>query len=269
LATEWGRRSKLAGTTPSKVLDELIDQEAAYQQAARSGFLDQPETRQAVREYVAQRYREAQASSAATNAPTTEALRAYYDLNSTSFRRPPAINPAIIRLDIHRKATPEKRAEVLAAARALREQAVAEVGQPANFGRLALDRSVDQATRYRGGEIGWLTHEQARLRLPGPVAEAAFRLAKPGDISEPVLVEDAIYLVKLVNLRAEQARSFEEVRPLIEHEMASRRAAEREAQRRKQLREGLAIRVDQHRLAQITTNRPPVKSESPAPLPKG
>ncbi len=268
---EWERRAKLgnASITPARVLDELIDQEAAYQQAVRSGFLQKPETQQAIRAFVASRYREGQGIGPATNLPTTEALRAYYDLNVTSFRRPPAVNTAVIRLEHRRKATPEKHAEALAMARAVREQAVAESGKQANFGRLAVDRSVDQATRYRGGEIGWLTHEQAVLRLPGPVVEAAFRLAKPGDISEPLVADEGIYIVKLVGVRPEQARQFDEVRPLIEHELTRRRVVEQEVQGRERLRQGLGIRVDQDCLSRLATNLPPAKSVSPAPLPKG
>ncbi len=268
---EWERRALLgnASITPARVLDELIDQEAAYQQAVRGGFLQQPETQQAIRSFVAARYREGQGAVAATNLPTSEVLRAYYDLNAASFRRAPAINPAVIRFEHHRKATPEKQAEALAAARAVREQAVAESGKQANFGRLAMDRSVDQATRYRGGELGWLTHEQAVLRLPGPAVEAAFRLVKAGDISEPIVADEGIYLLKLVALRPEQARPFDEVRPLIEHDLSRRRVAEQEAQGRERLRQGLSVRVDQDRLSHVASNRPPAKSISPATLPKG
>ena len=219
--------------------------------------------------FVAARYREGQQPAAGTNLPTTETLRAYYDQNVASFRRPPAINPAVIRLEYHRKATPEKQAEALAAARAVREQAVAESGKQANFGRLAQDRSVDQATRYRGGELGWLTREQAVLRLPGPVVEAAFRLVKAGDISEPLVAAEGLYLLKLVALRPEQARPFDEVRPQIEHDLSRRRVAEQAAQGRERLRQGLSVRVDQDRLSHVATNRPPAKSISPAALPKG
>ena len=270
-ATEWERRANLgnASITPARVLDELIDQEAAYQQAVRSGLLQQPETQMAIRSFVAARYREGQQPAAATNLPTTETLRAYYDQNVASFRRPPAINPAVIRLEYHRKATPERQAEAMGAARAVREQAVAESGKQANFGRLAQDRSVDQATRYRGGELGWLTREQAVLRLPGPVVEAAFQLAKPGDISEPLLADGGLYLLKLVALRPEQARPFDEVRPQIEHDLSRRRVAEQEVQSRERLRQGLSVRVDQDRLSHVATNRPPAKSISPAALPKG
>ena len=270
-ATEWERRANLgnASITPARVLDELIDQEAGYQQAVRSGFLQQPETQQALRSFVVARYREGLQPAAGTNLPTNQTLRAYYDKNVASFRRPPGINLAVIRLEYHRKATPEKQAEALAAARAVREQAVAESGKQANFGRLALDRSVDQATRYRGGELGWLTREQAVLRLPGAVVEAAFQLTKPGVISEPLLADGGLYLLKLVALRPEQARPFDEVRPQIEHELSRRRVAEQEVQSRERLREGLTIRVDQNRLAKLATNPTPAKTVSPAALPKG
>ena len=271
-AAEWERRARLANAniTPARVLDELIDQEAAYQQAVHSGFVQSAETQQAIRAFVAARYREGQGLlGAATNLPPAESLRDYYDLNVASYRRPAAVNPALIRLETHRKATPEKHAAALAAARALREQAVAESRQQGHFGRLATDHSIDQATRYRGGELGWLTREQAVLRLPGPVAEAAFQLAKAGDISEPLVTDDGIFLLKLVGTRPAQARPFDEVRPLIEHEFSVRRQAEQAAQTRERLRQGLAIRVDQGRLDRLATNLPPAKTTAPGPLPKG
>jgi parvulin-like peptidyl-prolyl isomerase len=272
LQAEVDRRARATGgrLDAQKVLQELIDQEAAYQKAVRSGFLERPETRQAIRTMVVGQYLESREQEVQiTNALTPEVLRGYYDLNRARFMRPPAVNAAAIRLEWRPKATEEKKAETLATARALREKAVAEASAQASFGHLAAEHSTDQATRYRGGEMGWMTREQAKLRLPAAAVTELFRLAKAGEVTEPVVTELGIYLLKLIGARGEELRPFDEVRPQIEHELARHRQADREARLRELVRAGLTIQVNQEQVERVVPAAPAPVADKPPRLPKG
>jgi len=271
LQAEVDRRARATGGQPDvpKLLQELIDQEAAYQKAARSGFLEQPEVQQAIRALVVARYVESRQKEAeVTNEITPGLLRAYYDVNQARFVRPAAVNAAMIRLEAPRKATAEKKAEALQAARALRERAAAEASAAANFGRLAMDNSADQATRYRGGELGWMATEQAKLRLPEAAVTELFRLSKPGEVSEPIVTDQGIYLLKLIGARAEQPRPFDEVRPLIEHELGRQRQAERDGRLRELLRAGLVIQVNEDLVGRVVPATAKPAAETPPRMPK-
>ncbi len=251
-----------------KVLSELIDLEAAYGKAMASGFLDSPEIQRAIRVLVAERMKESHAGELQADPGIgEERARALYLANTNRFVRPAAWNVAVIKVEVPRKATPDRKAAFMELARALRARAAKECAAMSHFGPVAAEVSVDQSTRYRGGELGWQTEEQMQSRLHPEVASAALQLSAPGDLSEPVVASDGIYLLKLMGRRGPQLRPFDEVRAELDHELALRARGEREARWSRWVREGLSVAVLHERLAKVEvptagTNRP----APPAPM---
>lgn len=80
-----------------------------------------------------------------------------------------------------------------------------------DFAKLAKEYSADKVTADKGGELGFFT---ASVMDPA-FAKAAFALAKPGDISEPVLTRFGYHLIRLEARTPAQLRPFEEVEPEI------------------------------------------------------
>lgn len=76
-----------------------------------------------------------------------------------------------------------------------------------------------------GGLMGWSGRKELRKEL----IETAFAL-KPGTVSEPIVTEDAIFILKIEEAKAAQVRPLAEVRDEIEQALQ----AEESAQRRKQ-----------------------------------
>jgi len=251
---------------PRAVLEELVDLEAAYSKASRSGFLETTEIQRAIMLMVVQRYREQwEQLHPASPVIGVERVSEFYQKQADRFTRPPMVNVAVIRVESPRKATPEKRAEALAKALALVDRARRDLPGTGNFGALAAEVSSDQATRYRGGELGWLSSEDLLRRLPPEAAKVGMGLAKEGEISGPVAVEDGFYLLRLVGRRGPVLRSMDEVRSQIEHELAveSKRRAERAWV--EESRSGLRIQIDEEALGRV---KPPPPSAPPAaPLP--
>ncbi len=79
-------------------------------------------------------------------------------------------------------------------ARALADQLYAEIARGAPFGPLARERSEDEGTKSRGGDLGPL----GRGRLAVAFEEAAFSLA-PGELSRPVKTEFGYHLIQRVS----------------------------------------------------------------------
>ncbi len=268
---EYRRRNGPDGAVldKSKVLADLIDQEAAYLKATRGGFMDLPEVQQAIRSMVVARFRESREKElTAGSAITMERARAVYAADTNRFLRPAAINIALLRVECPRKASDEKKAEAMKKAGVARARALEETKGIGHFGPLAAEISSDQASRYRGGEQGWMNLAEAKARLPEGVAQAALALTDPGQISEPIAGPDGIYLLKLVARRQEQTRPFDEVRPQIEHQLALQAQSERESRWHEWSREGLAIEIDREELDRIPvpssgTNTPSAPSTMP------
>jgi peptidyl-prolyl cis-trans isomerase C len=79
-----------------------------------------------------------------------------------------------------------------------------------NFDALAMERSTDAASRFKGGDIG----EVALDTLPQPLADA-LRNAKPGDLVGPVMVDGGWAVMRVDDRHPEPAPSLEQVKPQL------------------------------------------------------
>lgn len=265
------KRQSMGGMAADKekVMGELVELEAAYGKAINSGFIDRPEVQRAIRLLVAERLRASIPSemTAESGKIAEERARALYAANPRRFLKAESWNAAWIRLETPRKATEEKKTEALQRALALKGRAETECRLLTHFGPLAASVSADQATRYRGGELGWMTLAQMEARMDPLVVAALRQLEKPGVVSEPVVAADGVYLIKLMARRPEELRPFDEVRPQLDHEMAQRARQERETRWSRWCLEGVEVRVVAERLARVVEPAPSTNNPAPpAPM---
>jgi peptidyl-prolyl cis-trans isomerase C len=80
----------------------------------------------------------------------------------------------------------------------------------ASFEALAMEKSIDAATRFNGGDLGYFT-----IDVMPETYDAALKSAKPGQIVGPFPVEGGFALVKVEDRRVEQPITLEAARPQI------------------------------------------------------
>jgi len=80
----------------------------------------------------------------------------------------------------------------------------------ASFEALAMEKSVDAATRFNGGDLGYFT-----VDVMPEAYDAALKSAKPGQIVGPFQVAGGYALVKVEDRRLEQPITLEAARPQI------------------------------------------------------
>ncbi len=80
----------------------------------------------------------------------------------------------------------------------------------AAFEGLALERSIDPATRFNGGDLGYFTTD-----VMPDAYEAALKNAKKGAIVGPIKVENGWAIVRVDDRRPEQPVTYEQARPQI------------------------------------------------------
>ena len=80
----------------------------------------------------------------------------------------------------------------------------------ASFEALAMEKSIDAATRFNGGDLGYFTTDV----MPGAY-DAALKVAKPGQIVGPVPVQGGFAVIKVEDRRLEQPLSLDAARPQI------------------------------------------------------
>jgi parvulin-like peptidyl-prolyl isomerase len=96
-----------------------------------------------------------------------------------------------------------------------------QAGAPVNgFGALAVSCSDDQASRYRGGDVGWVRQAQDSPRLPSVVLDSARKL-NPGEVT-PVLESDSGHFVVMkTDTRPSRVTPFVEVRTHLHRRLLS------------------------------------------------
>jgi hypothetical protein len=90
--------------------------------------------------------------------------------------------------------------------------------EPFHFGGLSVEQSDHQASRYRGGEIGWFTENQ-QTRYPDSIITAGFALKNTGDLSPPIWTQDTLYFIRLMEKQPAHIKSLDEVDSIIKHKL--------------------------------------------------
>ena len=209
-----GRRSLHSGAK-EELLEELVKSEAVYLRAKQAGFDQRPEIARQIKALVIQRFIEEQLKDNADTPLVSDAAVAdYYRSQAARFATPPKVRFAVIQFRYSPKATEARKREVFETAAAVLAEA-----SGSSFGALAQRHSEDQATRYGGGDAGWVSREESS-RWPSPVIAAAFALDKAGDLSPVVTTSNACYLVKLIDRKTAGHKPLEEVAQAIRYELA-------------------------------------------------
>ena len=209
-----------------------------------------------------------------------EALQAAYQARIGEFTRPAKVRVAILKLVAGQNASDGKRAEVRARIEQARTKALADPAPggrgPAagGFGALAINYSEDQASRYRGGDIGWLDHGSYEYRWPREVLEAAYS-GETGIASEVIEIDGIFYLAMRTDFRAAAVQPFSEARTSLLADLLRVRRQQLQEDFRDETKRSAGIAVDEEALAavqmpaSIALPAPPPADALPPALPAG
>lgn len=240
-----------------EALDALIWRAALYESAVAAGIDKEPEVRERWKRMLAQIHEERLRASQPEPEPIPDSLvQQHYQATIARFDEPERRRVQAILLKIPAHATPGKRAEMRARAEEIHASAASATD--AEFRKLVMSHSEDQATRYSGGEFGWVDRKQAG-RLPAEAVEAAFSLNEPG-VAPLVETEAGFHIVRLVEIRPARRRTLEEVKAQLLRELAASLQEEREKAFRQRVLSGLTVKIDDAALARV----PPPPAPSPA-----
>ena len=100
--------------------------------------------------------------------------------------------------------------QIVVASAAEAEAIKKQLAAGAAFESLAIEKSIDQATRFNGGDLGYFTTDV----MPGAY-EAALKDAKTGEIVGPVKIDNGFAVIKVEDRRPEQPIALEQARHQI------------------------------------------------------
>lgn len=143
-------------------------------------------------------------------------VRTYYDQNAARLSGKEERRASHILITAPASAPAAQRQQ----ARAKAEELLAQVRKaPDTFAEVAKKNSQDPGSAPNGGDLDFF----ARGAMVKPFEEAAFALKK-GDISDLVESEFGYHIIRLTDIKAPKARSFEEMRPEIEADLKKQQA---------------------------------------------
>jgi peptidyl-prolyl cis-trans isomerase D len=145
-----------------------------------------------------------------------DVLRAYYNAHIDQFK---VENRAHVEHILFK--TIGKTDAEIAEVRQNAEEVLKKAKSGANFEDLAKKYSEDDATKPKGGDLGWIVEKQTVPEFE----QAAFSLPK-GSISDLVKTQYGFHIIKVLDRETARTKSFEEVRSSIMPIVAEEKAAE-------------------------------------------
>lgn len=228
----------------ARLLEELIESKAVLIRAREANFDQRPATTAQIERLIADKYREERRADLFATEPSVgpAQIAAYYQANPAQFQVPAAVRAGVIRVQVSRHAGEDQRASLQERADAIRREAAETDGD--GFARLARRHSDDQATRYIGGDTGWLGEGEATPRWDPAVVRAVRELEEPGAVAPLVETDAGYHVVRLIARRPSGTRPLEEVSENIRHRLLHAAREERERELARSLRHGLSIEIN-------------------------
>jgi parvulin-like peptidyl-prolyl isomerase len=246
-------QANLTADQKMAALENLIQIEALYTKAQAAGFDRTPEIEARIKHLVVSQFKQSQ-FRAQDPTVTDEEVEAYYHANQSRFAIPPAVRGAIILLELPGHASPEKKKEFQLRAESILAEARAATAQ--EFAELVRRHSEDQATRYRAGDIGWLTSNSRDLHPK--LFEALAKVETPGDFAPLVSTPQGVFIAKLLDRKDAGAKSLAEIRETIRYQLVRQKAEQAEAHLQAAVKQGLDIQINQALLESVTVPQPKV-----------
>jgi parvulin-like peptidyl-prolyl isomerase len=199
---------------------------------------------------------------------TDEEIGIHYRENREKYTLPDKVRIAVIFVGV----SPRASAERMELSRKRIESALEEARRlepgTSSFGPVAVRYSEDQATRYRGGDAGWLERGNDGYRWPGKLVEAAFTLEEPGALSPVITADEGFYLVKLMERISGSVQPLEDVKGHIRYRLLALKKEAVLEEFFREMEERVKVEVNRDLLGAMELPADGSGGQGPPPLPR-
>jgi parvulin-like peptidyl-prolyl isomerase len=199
----WRQSARRNVPEPRALLEEMVLQEALLQKARAAGLEKDPELLRSWRSLLVSKLKESELSPRLEELQVSpEELRLAYEKQLDRLTEPGKAHLALVQVKTHPKMSEPQLAELRTRIEEARVQSLALTNGELGFGKVAVAYSEDQASRYKGGDVGWFDEGQSHYRWPAGVISAGFALTNPGQVSAVIHDTTGFYLVKKLDTRS-------------------------------------------------------------------
>lgn len=231
----WGKRPAAADSPSARqeVLNQLIERSALAGAARRAGLDQDPELAAELDRLLIARLRATRLKDQLDRIEISEAdLAAEYERGrATRYHHSEQMRAAVLWFETRGQAPlAERYRPRLEAVRTQVQQAGAGLPVASGFGVLAITNSEHRVSRYRGGDVGWLTASPLADAWNTEVLRLAATLREPGEVSEVRATPAGLFLVRLIGRQPGGDQPFAAVREQIQRTLVAERRRQVEAQ---------------------------------------
>ncbi len=261
-AKEMERRSLSEPLEKEALLEEMIRFEVQAAAARKAGYAKDPEIHAALKKLMVAKLRKELLEPRLTglSIPDRE-IEDYYREHQLEFGTPRRVRMALIEVRTPPKASGEKRAQLVERARAARAEALKLSPEVSSLGGVAARYSDDQASRYRGGEVGWVDFDAIPDRWGRELQEAVSALPNSPALTPVVETPNGFLIAKVMEAKERSLLPLDVVRERIRHKLLNDRKATIEKEFIEELKARVQIQAGTVALGSI---EPPSKSREKA-----
>lgn len=269
----WWEKDSQASDTPASreaSLQNLIERTQLVERARQADLESDPAVKSAYESLLIARLREIELEPALAGVEITEQeLREAYETQKGSrFKQGARHRLAVIWLDPRGQEPLELRYEIKL--QRLRDSLIAgEITLPENgsFGNLAINHTEHSGSRYKGGEVGWIYQRPYADPWRGALSMIAASLKEPGELSEVIIRDEGVFLVRLMAVETAKDKPFELVREQIKRELLGQKRAAARAHFKKATAESSQVVINNESLHALSNLLTDSKEPTPPRLP--
>lgn len=186
-------------------LDNMIRFEVLAKEAFRRGLDKHPEVVRTMKQVMIQKLMKGELSDTLKPEDISDAeMKAFYDEHADEYNKPEEVRVSAI--IVKTKARANQVAKL-----ALGDEGATNKG----FRTLVSKHSQDDKTKIRGGDLRYFGRDSTEV--PKPVVEAAFQLARTGDVAGPIQAGGNYYIIKQTGKRKAITKSFDSVKRQLQN----------------------------------------------------
>ncbi|MDB6030530.1 MAG: hypothetical protein JWM16_868 [Verrucomicrobiales bacterium] len=249
---EWRIKNHRPLPDRRELLDEMIARELLLQKARAEGLENDPDVRHSYESLLAGKLRDRMLT------PRVEALKVSSEEVQSLYKKELARNTqsakahlALVCIKTDSKMSSEKRAEAEKRIQEARQFALGLPSSTRGFGQIAMDYSEDQASRYKGGDVGWFDENQTAYRWPSEVVAAGFGLKTNGAISEVIAAANGFYLVTKLDARESVATPLGQLQASLQRRLLTEKRQQTETAFRQELRDAAPVQSFPQALGEV------------------
>ena len=250
------------------LLKKMINREAILSKAFEYGLNKDPDVVFSYENLLIGKYKQRYLKPQIDNTKVTDDdISTYYEANIQRYSRPAHARLAIIYMKTHPTMSEKRMEEIRKKMEEARQKALQPVEKNnqkrRGFGKLSINYSEDQTSRYKGGDIGWI-YENKKYRWDKAVIDAGFALQNIDDVSDIISTDKGLYLVKLLNRREPKIVPLEKVKGQIKHKVLLEKRKKEEKDFHNEIETSTKIEIFQDVLDSIPQVQPRKSRKVPA-----